>query len=258
MKVSVITAFTPTSENRGGISALIYSLIANRPSNVYIKVYSYNMNKILPNEIEQISRILNIEIVIITIPKWYLILSSKSVIAASLSLLLKKQLHTYIKPSNSVIKEINQNDCDFVWVYPYFFYNYAKFLPNKKFIVTGCDCISSVGCTRFSDIFYIQSFKRSLRLFFLHRNSINVEEDFKQKNIFMHYVGMKDCLFYKRLHHANNAFFLLHPHYELKNKIIKFSENKLKVLFAGRYDHYMECDTNEIVDSLNKMNKCLL
>lgn len=251
MKVSVITAYTPTSENRGGISALIYSLIANRPSNVYIKVYSYNMNKIPPNEIEQISRILNIEIVILAIPKWYQILSSKKIIVTTLSLILKKQLHTYIKPNNFVVKEINQNGYDFVWIYPYFFYNYAKCLPYKKFIVTGCDCISNVGCSRFSDIYYIKSFKRSLRLFFSHRNSINVEKDFKQKNIFLHYVGMKDSLFYQRLHHTKNAFFLLHPHYELKDKVIKFSENKLKVLFAGRYDHYMESETNEIVNSIS-------
>ena len=251
MKIIVITAFTPTPENRGGISALIYSLIANRPENVHIKIYSYNMNKIPFNDIKIISTKLNADIDIIRLPKWYRILSSKNIIVTALSIILKRQLHTYIKPDYSVINEIKKNNYDLVWIYPYFFYNYAKIFPNKKTIVTGCDCISNVGCSRFSDIFYIQSFKRSLRLFFAHRNSINVEKDFKQKNILMHYVGMKDCLFYKKLNNANNAFFLLHPHYELKNKTIKFTENKLKVLFAGRYDHYMECETNEFVDSIS-------
>lgn len=247
MKVSVITAFTPTPENRGGISALIYSLLAYKPDDVEIQLFSYNFNKIPNGEVLEISRDLNIEIHIVDVPRWYRWLSTSSSLVTALTIFLKRQLHTYIKPDCNIIRMINQNGSDFVWVYPYFFYNYAKMLPKMKFIVTGCDCISSVGSTRFADFFYIRSFKRSLRLFFSHRNSINVEEDFKQRNIIMHYVGMKDLLFYKELHCAENAFFLLHPHYRLKDKEIKFSSDKLKVLFAGRYDHYMECDTNAIV-----------
>ena len=38
MKVVVVTEWTPTPENRGGISALHYSLIKFRPQGVDIKV----------------------------------------------------------------------------------------------------------------------------------------------------------------------------------------------------------------------------
>lgn len=250
MNISVITAFTPTPENRGGISALIYSIISHRPKGIGIKVYSYNMNNIPLKEFEGLAKAMNVEMTEVKLPKWYRWISSKKWLVLPLSVVLKRPLVTYIVPDRKVIKGIMKYRSDLVWVYPYFFYNYAKCLPNMKFIVTGCDCISNVGCTRFSDVFYVGDFKRSLRLFFSHRNSINVEEDFKQDNIVMHYVGMKDCLFYKRLHHTDNAFFLLHPHYELKDKVIKFTEGKLSVLFAGRYNHYMECETNEFVASL--------
>lgn len=250
MNVSVITAFTPTPENRGGISALIYSIISHRPQEIGIKVYTYNFNNIPLDEFEILAKTMNVEIVEVKIPKWYRLVSSRQWLVLPLSVVLKRPLVTYIAPNTKVIKEIMKYRSDVIWIYPYFFYNYAKCLPDMKFIVTGCDCISNVISTRFSDVFYVGSFKRSLRLFFSHRNSINVEEDFKQDNIMMHYVGMKDCLFYKRLHHTDNAFFLLHPHYELKDKVIKFTEGKLSVLFAGRYDHYMECETNEFVASL--------
>lgn len=87
-----------------------------------------------------------------------------------------------------------------------FFYNYSNLLPRKKFIVTGCDCLSNVCTARIGDLFYIRTFLRSIRQFIIRRNCISLEKDFNNSNITMHYVGMADMMFYKRLHNADNAF----------------------------------------------------
>lgn len=250
MKVSVITAYTPTPENRGGISALIYSLLAFRPQDVDVKIYTYNMNHIPKEECEKIAKDLNAEIEPVSLPKWYNVISSIQVLVLLLSVLLKSPLITYVKPNKKIVSKIKNENGDFVWVYPYFFYRYAEKLPQKKFVVTGCDCISNVISSRFADVFYVSSFKRSLRLFFAQRNAFNVEENFKKENIRVHYVGMQDYVFFTKLHSADNAFFLLHPHYALENKVIQFNSKKIKVLFAGAYNHYMINETAEIVSEL--------
>ena len=52
-----VTLFTPTPENYNGPSALCYYLIAKRPSNIRIEIFSFNINQV-PNDM--ISRIENI------------------------------------------------------------------------------------------------------------------------------------------------------------------------------------------------------
>lgn len=257
MKLICITGFTPTPENKRGISALIYWLIKERPKDVNIKLYTYNFNDISLQEINEIANRLSIEMHTIDIPCWYKRISKTS-FCKILDLFLLKPLATYIKPNKVIINELGKSDA--VWIYPYFFYNYAKCLPNKKFIVTGCDCLSNTCTVRLSDFFYMRKFVRGIRQIFVRRNCIRLEQDFNCPNITMHYVGMGDMMFYKRFYKADNAFFLLHPHYELKGKDIKFNKGKLDVLIAGEYNYYMISDADEMVEEmiLHKDLPCLI
>lgn len=251
MKIACITGYTPTPENKRGISALIYWLIAERPKDVKIKLYTYNINNISDDEVKEIADRLKIDIYKLNIPYWYKKLN-RSFFRKFLDLFLSKPLITYIKPCKGILPKLEESD--YIWIYPYFFYNYSNLLPRKKFIVTGCDCLSNVCTARIGDLFYIRTFLRSIRQFIIRRNCISLEKDFNNSNITMHYVGMADMMFYKRLHNADNAFFLLHPHYELKEKRIKFHTDKLDVLIAGEYNHYMISDTDEMVDELIRLN----
>lgn len=246
MKVTCITAYTPTPENKRGISALIYWLLKDRPANVELSLYSYNMNLIPHEEMDAVSEDLKVNVHLLNLPKWYKTINRFSY-KKILSLFLSKPLITYVKPEKKIIPVLKKSDI--IWIYPYFFYNYSKLIESKKFIISGCDCISHVCSTRFSDNFFISKYMRELHLFFTHRQCINVEKEFCRKNIVMHYVGLEDCIAFRHLHNAENAFFLLHPHYALKHKQIKFGK-KLKVLIAGKNDHYMTTEIALFVSGL--------
>ena len=71
MKVSVVTGYTPTPENTRGISGLIYAILRHRPSNVLLKVFSFNTNSINEKTIQKIEKELNAEIVLLKKPWWY-------------------------------------------------------------------------------------------------------------------------------------------------------------------------------------------
>lgn len=46
MKILAVTFFTPYKENYKGISALLYSLLKYRSSDVEVMLYSYNANQL--------------------------------------------------------------------------------------------------------------------------------------------------------------------------------------------------------------------
>ena len=69
MKIIVVTALTPTPENRGGISALLYSLLRFRPKDIDIKVYSLNHNRISLEEQHELSQQLSADVETISTPK---------------------------------------------------------------------------------------------------------------------------------------------------------------------------------------------
>ena len=117
MKVAVITEWTPTPENRGGISALHYSLIKYRPSDVEVKIFTYNLNHISKEEIDDLSKKLCAEIRILKYPqKWSSYISKKW--KARYELYLKK-----LPPSDGfydkeLINLFDEEDCDFFFLYP--------------------------------------------------------------------------------------------------------------------------------------------
>lgn len=250
MKIACISAYTPTPENTRGISALIYWLIYARPKDVEISLYTYNLNRISSNEIDKISHELKIDIFKLNVPAWFNILR-KPFISRYLDIFISRPLITYVKPNKSKLKDLMVSD--YIWIYPYFFYKYAELFPDKKVIITGCDCLTNVCTARISDLFYIKKYFRGIRQFFVRWNCFKLEKQFNQPNILMHFVGLKDLMFYERLHNVENAFFLLHPHYMLKDKKIKFHSDKLYVLIAGEYNHYMVNDTDEMVNELIKL-----
>jgi len=70
MKVSIVTGFTPTEENKRGISGLIYSILKYRPKNVDVKIFTYNFNKIERTEMKELENELYADIIEIRKPKW--------------------------------------------------------------------------------------------------------------------------------------------------------------------------------------------
>jgi hypothetical protein len=254
MKVAIITAYTPTPENKGGISALLYHLLEKRPKGIEINLYTYNLNNISKTECRTISDNLRVKIEYIQQPKLYTF-TQKHKFIKLLSLLLRKEPVQCIKKFPSeLIRTIQEQKNDFVWVYPYFYYNIAKYLPNTKVIITGPDCCSQELTREMQDAFFREKSKRLIRVFKAYLGAIRIEHKLNMKNITMHFVGAADSAFYQRSQAAENGFFMLHPHYRTQEKKIMFQTKKISVLIAGKNDGYMATDAKAMINALEHEN----
>jgi hypothetical protein len=70
-------------------------------------------------------------------------------------------------------------------------------------------------------------------------------------NISYHLVGEADRQFLLKINPKLNAHFIHHPHYNVSDKkVIKFSQPKIKLLVAGKYDLYMKTGFDAILPYL--------
>ena len=95
MKVLAITAFTPTPENKGGISALIYHLMVHRAHDINIELYSFNLNKLSKDEILKIENDLSIKIYLLRQSTLIKHVLKHNWVQKILLLFLKYPLHAY-------------------------------------------------------------------------------------------------------------------------------------------------------------------
>ena len=258
MKVVVVTEWTPTPENRGGISALHYSLIKYRPTDVEVKIFTYNLNHISKEEIDDLSKKLCAEIRILKYPKkWSSFISKKW--NARYELYLKK-----LPPSDGfydkeLIKLFDKEDCDFIFLYPRAMYALASKLPHKKIVISGPDCESLNRARRFSTPYRLNSRKMMMEDFLYLRKYVEMERVWGAENVRVHFVGMEDYKFYHDVTGNDNAHFLLHPFVKYKEKKIDFISNeKLKVIIPGSYDMYYNTDVDKMIPSLIKNKDILL
>lgn len=258
MKVVVVTEWTPTPENRGGISALHYSLIKYRPQGVDIKVYTYNLNHIRKEEIEDISKKLNTEICVLSSPrKCYNYFGRKW--RARYELYIKQRPPSSSFYNKELLGLFDKEECDFIFLYPRAMYALASKLPHKKFVISGPDCETLNRARRFFSPFRLNSRKMITEDFFYIQKYRNMERIWGSNNIRVHFVGMADYKFYGDLSGNNNAHFLLHPFVKYKEKKIDFSSNeKLKVIIPGSYDMYYNTDVDKMIPSLIKYKDILL
>ena len=258
MRITVITGLTPTPENRKGISALLYSLICYRPSDVEVKIYSYNLNTISDDEILQISRQLNAEIKVIKMPKWFNLFRRSSWLTRFNKFCMKRPIECYVFPNKKVLNEIRQDNGDFVLLYPYYMHRLTEKLQDKRFVILSPDSLSLHMARRFRSPFRINRTKFLIDDLINLVKYKNMEKEWGGNGINILFVGMEDLKFYSILSGNNNSHFLLHPYTRYKDKIINLKNEKLKVLIAGSYDIYSNTDVDLMLPSLIKHKKALL
>ncbi len=256
MKIITISYFTPYKENIRGISALLYFILKARPQDIDVVLFSYNANKLNKIQIKAVEKELNINIQMLDFPKWYQFVMNHSVLAKICGLVLPKHINTYIPVPETVKKQIEQG-CDYVWIYPYFFYMWSKEFPAVKFVVTGCDN-NALFYDRCRNISYFNTWRKRISLN-IHRNkALYTEKEFAKDNILVHYVGKEDVEAYKLQTNCTNAFFCNHPHYKVLPSNIKFNSDKIRVLIAGKNDFYMQSKVEplmiKIFDSSSKLS----
>lgn len=263
MKVVVVTYLTPTPENRGGISALLYALLRFRPKDVEVVIFSFNLNQIGGDELLKISKDLSSKVTILGLPSRYRLYEAlkdnKWFVRFAKFANWPHLLKALFDKKN--IEIIAKEECDLVLLYPMVI-GFAKlYFPNKKLVIVAPDCWALVRGRSLMNFYRLRSKKMFLddALYYYRATKPCRSKSDKSNNVFVHYVGMADYNFHCELTSDSNAHFLLHPFVKYNEKFIDFTApQKLKVIIPGAYDMYYATDVDKMLESLIQHKSILL
>lgn len=245
--IDIISFFTPYHENIRGISALIFYLIKFRPSTIKLNLYTYNANNLSIDEINMVSKELDIKIVCLNLPKWYVFLE-KIKLLGKINLFFPYSVYMHIHINKHYKEIISREKSDALWIYPYILFNEITEFKSKPIIISGCDSnylyFKRLGKKISGNWF--KTLTNNLR----KQQAKNIEKWISSHNCKFHLVGNNDLKSYKEITFHDNGFYAEHPHYEVLKKTIKFNCKKLRVLLAGSNDIYMETGAKEVISEL--------
>ena len=252
MKVIGISVMMPAAENIRGTSALPYHLLAGRDKSIEVILYSYNLNRLSKEQIDSVARELNIKIYILPVPWWYVFFLR---FFSPFRILLNYPIANYIRLSSSQLDTIINDNPDAIWIYGEELSRISRQLKDFRRVHTLPDCESLYYYRMLGKRFAIRNKIRFWRSAFMYPKYLNMEKQFDtSSNIHYHLVGKEDVNFLKEICPGIQAHFLRHPHYQVAKpaKVISFSSPKIKVLFAGQYNLYMQQDADMLIDCLIK------
>ena len=252
MKVIGISVMMPAAENIRGTSALPYHLLAGRDKSIEVILYSYNLNRLSKEQIDSIAKELNIKIYLLPVPWWYNFFLR---FLLPFRILLNYPIGNYISLSFSQLDTIINDNPDAIWIYGEELSRVSRQLKDFRRVHTLPDCESLYYYRMLGKRFAIRNRIRFWRSAFMYPKYLNMEKQFdKSSNIHYHLVGKEDVNFLKEVCPGIQAHFLRHPHYQVAKpaKVISFNSPKIKVLFAGQYNLYMQQDADMLIDCLMK------
>ncbi len=252
MKVTMISVMMPAAENIRGTSALPYHLLVGRDKSIEVILYSYNLNRLSKEQIDSIAKELNIKIYILPVPWWYVFFLR---FFSPFRILLNYPIANYIRLSSSQLDTIINDNPDAIWIYGEELSCVSRQLKDFRRVHTLPDCESLYYYRMLGKRFAIRNRIRFWRSAFMYPKYLNMEKQFDtSSNIHYHLVGEADVDFLKEICPGIQAHFLRHPHYQVAKpaKVISFSSPKIKVLFAGQYNLYMQQDADMLIDCLIK------
>lgn len=257
MKVVVVTGLTPTPENRGGISALLYALLRFRPNDVRLKIYSYNFNKLSSEDIKQLEADLKVTIEVVSPTSLFRLFNNSVWLSRFSKFFRMKPIENWLF-SHKVINNIQNEKSDFILTYPYNMSSLMTRLSQGNFLISGPDSGILNRARRLNNAFRLNSSKMRLDDYINLRKHIRTEKLWGARNARVHFVGMADLRCYSDVTGNSNGHFLLHPYVKFKEKQIDFSHRKLKVIIPGGYDMYYSTDINKMIPSLLKHKDFLM
>lgn len=252
MKVVMISVMMPAAENIRGTSALPYHLLAGRDKSIEVILYSYNLNCLSKEQIDSVAKELNIKICLLPVPWWYGFFLR---FLLPFRILLNYPIGNYISLGSSQLDTIINDNPDAIWVYGEELSRVSRQLKDFRRVHTLPDCESLYYYRMLGKRFTIRNKIRFWRSAFMYPKYLNMEKKFDiSLNVHYHLVGEADVDFLKEICPGSQAHFLRHPHYQLAKpaKVISFSSPKIKVLFAGQYNLYMQQDADMLIDCLIK------
>ena len=241
MRIILMTLSTPTYNNVRAASALPYHLImgAKELGDIDFEVYSYNINEIDAAGIAETERSLNVRLHLLQKPWWVTWMFRLHL--GILRVLLKYPYLSYLRVPEETIKKIKSSNPDIIWIYGEEIAGIAKTFEGIKRIVTMPDCESMFYYRMLRQRWATKHLSQILRYAFAYWQYRSMERRNCHANVIYHFVGETDAEFFKNINPSSKAIFLRHPLYAFNElKKIAFSEPKIKLLFAGRYDFYCE------------------
>ena len=251
MRICLITLSTPTYNNVRSASALPYHLIigAKEQGDIDFEVYSYNINAIDAVGIAETERALGVKIHLLQKPWWMIWMFRLHL--GMLRVLLKYPYLSYLRVPGETIKKIKSSNPDIIWIYGEEIAGIAKAFDGIKRIVTMPDCESMFYYRMLRQRWATKHLSQILRYAFAYWQYRSMERRNCHANVIYHFVGEADAEFFKNINPSSKAIFLRHPLYAFNElKKIAFSEPKIRLLFAGRYDFYCEHGSNELLDAM--------
>lgn len=251
MLTSLITLSTPTFNNIKSASALPYHLMigAKEYHDVDFEIYSFNINHISAVKISEIERELNVKIHLLQKPWWMIWMFRLHL--GILRVLLKYPYLSYLRVPEETIKKIKSSNPDIIWIYGEEIAGIAKAFDGIRSIVTMPDCESMFYYRMLRQRWATKNLSQILRYAFAYWQYRSMERHNCRANVIYHFVGEADAEFFKNINPSSKAIFLRHPLYAYnESKKIAFSEPKIKLLFAGRYDFYCQHGSNELLDAM--------
>lgn len=252
MKIVAISVMTPYKENFRGTSALPYHLLDGRDKSIDVILYSYNLNRLSEEQIDSVAKELNIKIRLLPVPWWYNFFLR---FLLAFRILLNYPIGNYISLSSLQLDTIINNNPDAIWIYGEELSRVSCQLKDFRRVHTLPDCESLYYYRMLGKRFAIRNRIRFWRSAIMYPKYLNMEKKFDtSSNIHYHLVGEEDVNFLKEICPGIQAHFLRHPHYQVAKpaKVISFSSPKIKVLFAGQYNLYMQQDADKLVECLIK------
>ncbi len=258
MRIILITLSTPTYNNVRSASALPYHLImgAKEQGDIDFEVYNYNINEIDAAGIAEIERALGVKIHLLQRPWWMVWMFRLHL--GILRVLLKYPYLSYLTIPRKTIEKIKSSKPDIIWIYGEEIAGIGNFFEGFKCVVTMPDCESMFYYRMLRLRWTTKHLSQILRYAFAYWQYKSMEQHNCRTDVIYHFVGEADAEFFKNINPASNVIFLRHPLYAYNDsKRIAFSESKIKLLFAGRYDFYCEHGSDELLNAIIKNKEAL-
>ncbi|KKH47431.1 glycosyltransferase [Methanosarcina sp. 1.H.A.2.2] len=234
MKVAVISAFPPTKDNLGAPTALPYQILKYAPDNVDIELFYYPASEKYRSVVSKDLK--NLRLKSVEIPSPNIFMQKYSSYRAK-----KRGLPWGVGgfPVNKkIIKEINNSNPDYVWIYPHWLIDWIPLIKCKKIIVTGPDS-AALHCERAIRFGKWNSCKEVYKKFRSLKENINLEKKYGSMPVKLHLVGKEDVAKYISLtNRTDQAFFIPHPYYDytpIETSIVN-TKGKIRILISGGGD----------------------
>lgn len=254
--IALITLHTPTLTNLRGASALPYHLLAFRPKDTRVEIWSYNLNCCNSKQIEATEKDLGVKIHPIGIPKWFQFTQP-----APVRLFLSRPSLSYLPlpevTTNEIKTFLSQSDSN-LWIYGEDISHIAKKFPNVKTVITTPDC-EAMYYHRVLGMKGIPLNKGAIARYMLmyHRYAKMTSKYPARDNLTYHLVGKEDTNFLNRLNPQAKAIFIPHPHYaptSLPHAEVTDGE-KIRLLIAGAYNFTMAQAADEAFNAMGELTQ---